>query len=180
MKRFGKILVPTDLSENSRRGLLYACSLAGDNRATLIVLHVANELNQWEFYSDDFSFLDPTVRKWPTDRVLKEANLDLNRFLEQHLETLKAVLVAKRVVLGPIAEQIAIVAENETADLIIMSPRRHRGLRRFFQGSITDKVTRLSPCPVLSVTSPLPSRPWRGKSVAVINWSRRKPTNAWA
>ena len=43
MKRFEKILVPTDLSESSRRGLHYGCSLAADNQATLTVLHIANE-----------------------------------------------------------------------------------------------------------------------------------------
>ena len=31
MKSIQKLLVPTDLSENSRRGLLYACSLAAEN-----------------------------------------------------------------------------------------------------------------------------------------------------
>ena len=33
MKSIQKLLVPTDLSENSRRGLLYACSLAAENKA---------------------------------------------------------------------------------------------------------------------------------------------------
>ena len=32
MKSIQKILVPTDLSENSRRGLVYACSLAAENK----------------------------------------------------------------------------------------------------------------------------------------------------
>jgi len=40
---------------------------------------------------------------------------------------------------------------------------RSRGLRHWFGGGITDRVTRLSPCPVLSITQPLPSHPWRGK-----------------
>ena len=181
MKHFGKILVPTDLSENSRRGLRYACSLAAGDQAGLIVLHVANEFTAWELHSDEFGFLDPTIYKWPIDRVLEEAHLDLNRFLDRHLDSMKVLpSVAKRIVLGPIAQQIAMVAENEKADLVVMSPRRHRGLRRFFRGSITDKVTRLSPCPVLSVTPPLPSQPWRGKSFPALTWPRQKAANGWA
>ena len=43
MKRLEKILVPTDLSEQSRMALRYACSLAADEKAALVVLHVANE-----------------------------------------------------------------------------------------------------------------------------------------
>lgn len=160
MKRFGKILVPTDLSENSRRGLRYACSLAGDDQAALIVVHVANDLEAWELYSNEFGFLDPTLRKWPSDRVLAEAALDLNRFLQPYLDTMKALpSVTKRIVLGPIAQQITIAAENEKADLIVMSPRRHRGLRRFFRGSVTDKVTRFS----LARCYPLPLLCLRGR-----------------
>ncbi|HET8563469.1 MAG TPA: universal stress protein, partial [Candidatus Binatia bacterium] len=102
MKRFERILVPTDLSENSRWGLRYACSLAGDSQAALVVLHVANEFTAWELHSDEFGFLDPAVRKWPSDRVLAEAALDLNRFLKAYLDTTKALpSVTKRIVLGP-------------------------------------------------------------------------------
>jgi nucleotide-binding universal stress UspA family protein len=50
-------------------------------------------------------------------------------------------------------EKIVAVAAEEAADLIVMSPRAHGAIRRFFLGSVTDKVTRRSPCPVLSVRS---------------------------
>lgn len=176
MKTIQKLLVPTDLSENARRGLLCACSLAGENKGSVTILHVANELAAWELYSDEFSFLIPGSRAWPSDRVLSEASLDLNHFLEPHLEALKQLpCVTKRVVLGPIAEQIITVAEEEKSDLVVMSPRRHRGMRHILRGSITDRVTRMSPCPVLSVTPPLPSRAWRGKLAPVLlGWPRQK------
>ena len=32
----------------------------------------------------------------------------------------------------------------------------------------TDRVTRLSPCPVLSITAPQPSNPWRGKLLPLL------------
>lgn len=176
MKSIQKLLVPTDLSENSRRGLLYACSLAAENNGVLTILHVANEFDAWELYADEFSFLEPTTRAWPTDRVLSEASLDLNHFLERHLEAMKKLFcVTKRVVLGPIAEQIVAVAEEEKADLVVMSPQRHKGLRHIFRSGITDRVSRMSPCPVLSVTPPLASRTWRGGLVpAIFGWQRQK------
>ena len=68
MKSIQKILVPTDLSENSRRGLVYACSLAAENKGIVTILHIANEFDAWELYSDEFSFLEPTRRAWPSDR----------------------------------------------------------------------------------------------------------------
>src|SRR5215468_1878584 len=164
MKSIQRLLVPTDLSENSRRGLHYACSLATENSGVLTILHIANELDAWEIYTDEFSFLEPTTRRaWPTDRVLSEASLDLNHFLERHLDALKRLsCVTKRIVLGSITEQIVTVAEEEKTDLVVMSPRRYSGLRHIFRGGITDRVSRMSPCPVLSVTPPLASRAWRG------------------
>jgi universal stress protein A len=177
MKSIQKVLVTTDLSENSRRGLVYACSLAAENKGVLTILHVANEFGAWEIHADEFSFLEPTTRRaWPSDRVLSEANLDLNHFLEQHLEAMKKLsCVTKRVVLGSIAAQIVTVAEEEKADLVVMSPQRHRGLRHIFRSGITDRVSRMSPCPVLSVTPPLPLRTWRGGLVpAVFGWPRQR------
>jgi Universal stress protein UspA and related nucleotide-binding proteins len=160
MKGLSKILVPTDLSEHSRRALLYGCWLAADDKASLLVLHVANELNAWEYQTDELALVELSGKTWPVDRVLSEANLDLVRFLEPSLASLKkAACVTKRVVLGSIAEQIAAVAEEENADLVIMSPQRHRGWHHLLFGAITDQVTRLSPCPVLSIAPPQPSKP---------------------
>jgi nucleotide-binding universal stress UspA family protein len=176
MKRLKKILVPTDLSERSRRALLYGCWLAGEDNAALVVLHVASEFDAWEFCSEEWAFAEIGNKPWPLDRVLVEATLDLNRYLEQHLEALKRLPNAtKRVVLGPVPQRIASIADEEKADLIIMSPRRERGMRHFLSGGITDRVTRLSPCPVLSVTPPLPSRPWRGKLAPLFfGWPRQR------
>lgn len=53
MKTIQKLLVPTDLSKNSRRGLLDACSLAMENKGVVTILHVANEFDAWELYTDE-------------------------------------------------------------------------------------------------------------------------------
>jgi len=176
MKQISKILVPTDLSEHSRRALSYGCWLSGEERAALVILHVANELKTWEYYSDDLPIAGLEGKSWPLDRVLSEASLDLTRFLEPSMTELKqAGNVSKRVALGAIAEQIAAVAEEEKADLIVMSPRRHRRLRHLLFGSITDTVNRVSPCPVLSIATPQPSKPWRGKYIPLLSpWPRRR------
>ena len=180
MKQLNKILVPTDLSEHSRRALVYGCGLAAKEKATLVILHVASETNAWEVYTEEAYYAGINVKTWPLDRILAEAALDLNRFLEPHLADLKAPrAVMKRVLLGAVAPQINSVAEVERADLVIMSPRRNRGLRHWLNGGITDQVTRMSPCPVLSITPPLPSQPWRKKKVALnfLGWPRQTAAN---
>jgi universal stress protein A len=181
MKRIRKILVPTDLSQHSRRALAYGCGLAEDEKASLVILHVASDLDAWELHSEDLAFVGSSRKIWPIDRVLAEAGLDLTRFLEPSLQSLKRIPIAtKRVVLGPVPQQIAAVADEENIDLIIMSPRRQRALRHWLTGGITDRVTRFSPCPVLSITEPLPTNSWRGKSVRWYSgWRRQTMTPIW-
>jgi nucleotide-binding universal stress UspA family protein len=160
MKRLVKIIVATDLSDHSRRAIEYAGALAVDDKAALIIMHVANEFAAWEFHYDGFGYSE----QWPLERVLSEAALDLNRYLEPHLGLLREVpILIKRIVLGAIAGQIITVAEEEKADLIVLSPRRQRSWRWPFSAGITEKVTRMSPCPVLLVAPALPSKQWRGK-----------------
>jgi len=175
MTSINKILVATDLSETSRHGIVYSCGLAEEQKARLIVLHVANEVDAWEPFSEDYGFGRFNGARWSADRIISEAMLDLNRFLEPHLERVKSLpLVSKRVAVGRVAHEIARVAQDEKADLVILSPRRQRGLRHWFTGGITDRVTRLSPCPVLSVASPLASLAWRGRLIsASFDWPKQ-------
>jgi nucleotide-binding universal stress UspA family protein len=175
MKYISKILVPTDLSETSQHGIVYGCGLAEEQKASLIVLHVTNEVEAWEPFSEDYGIGRFTGARWSADRIISEAVLDLNRFLEPHLERVKSLpLVSKRVVVGRVAQEIARVAQDEKADLVILSPRRERGLRHWLTGSITDRVTRLSPCPVLSVAPPLASLSWRGRLISAnFDWPRQ-------
>jgi len=151
MTKLKKILAPIDLSRNSRAGLRFAAELAAENGGELIVLHVANEYQIWEI-PDELGFLSDKAYRWEADKVLKEAALDLNAFLAKHGDELRRVPKGKkRVVLGAVVEKIVDIAADEEADLIVMSPRAGGSLRRFFLGSVTDRVTRRAPCPVLSV-----------------------------
>ena len=79
MKHLETILIPTDLSEHSWRAVAYGCWLATEQTASVMILHVANELRAWEFSSDEFGFVQ-AEKNWPVDRVLTEASLDLSRF----------------------------------------------------------------------------------------------------
>ena len=52
MRQLEKILIPTDLSEHSRRAIAYGCWLASEEKASLLIVHVTNELHAWNFYCD--------------------------------------------------------------------------------------------------------------------------------
>ena len=51
-------------------------------------------------------------------------------------------------------------------------------MKRWLTGSITQKVTRMSPCPVLAVTPPLPSHTWRGRMIPdLFGWPKQTVAN---
>lgn len=52
---------------------------------------------------------------------------------------------------GDAAHEIIALAMEQKADLIIMATHRYSPVGKFFMGSVTDKVTKSSPCPVLWV-----------------------------
>jgi len=164
MKQVKKILAPVDLSKSSRAGLGLALSLAAENAAELLVLHVAGNLQAWQML-DENGFSD-RIYKWEVDRIVREAALDLHRFLEPHMEEIRRLPSARqKVVLGDAAEKIVEVACGEESGLIVMSPRPYGPLRRFFAGSATDQVARRAPCPVLSVCPAQVPRAGRGRRI---------------
>lgn len=164
MKQVKKILAPVDLSKSSRTGLRFALSLAAENAAELFILHVAGELQPWQMF-DESGFSD-RIYSWEVDRIVREAALDLNRFLERHMNEIRRLpLVRRRVVLGDAAGKIVDIACEQESDLIVMTPRPYGALRRFFAGSATDKVTRKAPCPVLSVCPAQIPRAERGRRI---------------
>ncbi|MFZ3090424.1 MAG: universal stress protein [Nitrospirota bacterium] len=50
---------------------------------------------------------------------------------------------------GDAAHEIVALAVERNADIIIMATHRYSAVGKLFMGSVTDKVTRHSPCPVL-------------------------------
>lgn len=150
MKNLKKILAPTNFSESSKEGLGYAISLAEESKAELIILHVAGLTEQWSSRPGDLPFYHRNIPLWPLDRVVQEAALDLNRFLEGHAKQLRRIpSLKKRVELGRASQRIVEVAREEKVDLIAMTHRRHSFVMRFLRASVTGKVTHRAPCPVL-------------------------------
>jgi len=168
MKYAQKILAPVDLTKDSQTGLRFAVALAAANAADLLVLHVANEYQAWQML-DETGFASDRIYRWEVDRIVRESLLDLNRFLELSVrEFFRMPKLRRKVVLGDATARILDVSRDEQSDLIVLSPRRHSAVRRFFCGSVADKVTRLAPCPVLSVASNRPEHPPHGKAAPVI------------
>jgi universal stress protein A len=136
MSMFKKILAPTDFSDLSAKGVRYACELAKDVGAEVVIFNVV--------------LLDETnvVNKQEVERHEKR----LDEFVAQKVSDLGADLKIRKVVdAGDAYGAILDCADNERVDLIVMSSHGRSGLSRMLIGSVTDKILRGSPCPVLVV-----------------------------
>ena len=139
----GKILVPIDFSEPSRKALHYAKLFAQQFEASLTVVHAVEPLS----YPPDFA----VVPLLPPD--VEEAR---TRELETQLRELAAsvgggVKVESVIRNGRVWQEIVDYAKATDVDLIIISTHGYTGLKHVLLGSVAEKIVRHAPCPVLVV-----------------------------
>lgn len=133
---FKTILAPTDFSDLSAAGVRYACRLAADNAAEVIVFNVVTV--------DESNKVD--------SRELADHKARLEEFIGNQLAgEAKALKTRALVAGGQPFHAILDCAEAERADLIVMSSHGRSGLSRMLIGSVTDKILRGARCPVLVV-----------------------------
>ncbi len=144
---FPKILVPLDGSELAERALPLAVKLAAQGGSRLILLRVP-------VFDLPESLLPPVVerqdarwREYTPEDAVHAATAYLERIAARLTE--QGSQVETRVVEGDPAGIILDLAEMEQISLIVMSPRGITGLARWVFGSVTERVLRQAPCPVL-------------------------------
>jgi nucleotide-binding universal stress UspA family protein len=101
------------------------------------------------------AFLHPlTFRSEPgrSDGIFETKKRLIYDFLQQKvsLEILKSVKINSVVRFGKPVKEIVAAAKEEQSDLIVMASRGS-GLARLFAGSVTERVARHAPCPVISI-----------------------------
>jgi nucleotide-binding universal stress UspA family protein len=152
-----KILAPTDLSDISARGVKYACNLARDVGAEVIII---NAIKVDELMSVFRQLQDSPSAQWNQANVLEGRLVDrhrqlLDEFVNQRVPEAGSDLNMRKVVaVGEPYATLVDWAKKEQVDVIIMSTHGRTGIPRMMLGSVTEKVLRSSPCPVLAI--PLP------------------------
>lgn len=137
------ILVPTDFSDAAARALEYGSRLAVTLRAELTVLHIVSPLttHSWMEGADQDG---ATTEAWLTDAhaTLAEAVASVRD---------RVPVVRGMVAIGLEAEEILDFTSVERVDLIVMGMHGHGRTARLIHGSVTDRVLRRAPCPVLAI-----------------------------
>lgn len=139
-----RILVPVDFSAHSREALQYASEWARLYDAEIDVLHVVEEDLHPAFYVGGVSSIYDV-----------EPNLDekvQNKATEFASEVVPStVTFDTHVATGSAASAIVEFVDEHPVDQVTLSTHGRTGLERFFLGSVTEKVVRHVPCPVLTV-----------------------------
>ena len=138
------ILFATDFSHSSEAALEYASSLARDQSARLLIVHVEEPAPAYG--AGEYSVPPPSV----------EAKRELARLLAQIVPTQGEVPYTHRLLLGDPAREIIKVATDEDVDLIVMGTHGRTGLVRLLMGSVAETVVRRAGCPVLTIKQPRP------------------------
>jgi universal stress protein A len=141
-----RILAPTDLTELSTSALRYAIRLGLSLGAEVVALHIHEIL------------LDPPEGPLDLHMISKEevnnSRHDIQRQFDEYLERFATIPDKLIRVLRFSADpwkEIITVAEEMSADLLVVSTHHHSILEYLFQVSDAEKIVRHAPCPVLVI-----------------------------
>ena len=135
-----KIICATDFSDFSRHAVLYGVSLAKELDAKVFICHVIDV---------------------PFAGMYGEANPDPvelhDRSMSYAHEHIKGIINTSKVdweplvTIGHTADEITRMAEDNGADLVVCGNHGRSGLKRLILGSVTERLMRVLPCPLLVV-----------------------------
>lgn len=140
-----KILVPTDLSKLSRPAVRFALEIGLEQGAEVILYHVISEDGEWFDKDDELN---------PAKALIPKQKQRLAEFVKESCAAfLGKVKLQEIVEVGVPYKEIVRKAEEEKADMVVMSTHGRTGLEHLMLGSVTEKVLAHAPCPVLSIPS---------------------------
>src|SRR5258708_2999088 len=142
------ILCPIDFSEFSVSAYQHALSVAEHYQAKLVGQHI---VELWGHTSAGFAASAGVYEEYR--QALRESGKkQLQEFVESHPhDEIQPELVVQT---GVAADSILSLAQLQKADVIVMGTHGRRGFDRLMLGSVTDRVMRTAPCPVLVASKP--------------------------
>jgi nucleotide-binding universal stress UspA family protein len=144
MKQIRQILYATDFSTASRKALDTALALARAQNSKLTILNVlAPIVTVPEQYLDAVTIdrLQKKAREWSTRELTRLA-------MRAKKAGVRASVLLRE---GDAPDQIVRASRSTKSDLIVIGTHGRRGLRKFFLGSVAERVVATSPCPVVTV-----------------------------
>jgi nucleotide-binding universal stress UspA family protein len=166
------ILVPTDGSEHAKKAVLLAADIAEKFDARMVVLHVMSsgplpeslvrmaETEHVTAPRSEPSIASTPEGKYPASIIFgqRDGKPEIRRFVGERIVSEAEKIARDKGVKnvhcviedGDPGKEILRHAEEETANLIVMGSRGLGDLRGLLMGSVSHKVSQLSPCSCLT------------------------------
>lgn len=135
MKTIKRILIPTDFSDCSEEAYHRATQLAHQLQATLLLAHVMETVGILPI--EPLGFLELKLLQ------------DLDRIAHPTRE--EGLLVETHLFKGDPAAEIVKAAVDLRCDLIVLGTHGRTGVPRLLMGSVTERVLRTAPVPIVAV-----------------------------
>lgn len=143
-----RILVPTDFSKYSQNALRYAAAFCEKFGSELYLLHVVQNL---AVFIPDMITVAPPVMP-PMEEMATAVQAAFDRIIKEN--NLHHLAIQRDMREGTPFHEIIRHAREKNVDLIVMGTHGHSGLAHVLLGSVTEKVVRKAPCPVLTIRDP--------------------------
>jgi nucleotide-binding universal stress UspA family protein len=142
-KLMKRILCATDFSDHSSYALPYAVSLAQVFESKLQICHVI-DLPPAGIYGEAVLYTEEQE-----ERIKRYARKEIGGLIGEQTVPWESLIVH-----GRAAEEIARIAQEVRADLVIAGTHGRSTLSRLLLGSVTERLMRTLPCPLLVVKGP--------------------------
>jgi len=141
--RIERILCPVDFSDIAAKAYCYAQSIAARYRAQLIAHHVVElELHPSAYYQAELDFFEDYRRT-----LVSNAKEQLRKFVDLYGGVEPECVVEE----SSAPDAILAMAQARGINLIVMGTHGRRGFDHLLLGSVTERVLRRAPCPVLAI-----------------------------
>jgi nucleotide-binding universal stress UspA family protein len=134
-----RIVCMVDFSALSRIGIQLGAKLAGCCGASLAAFYGVN-LPGDVVYGSDYSYSRPKQQ-----RLMADAKEKMQAFLQGNSD------IDGRVAEGEPVEVLCRLVQQEAIDLVIVTARHMRGIRRWVSGNLIERLIRHIDCPVLVI-----------------------------
>ena len=149
MLPLNKILCPTDFSEPSYKALKVANDLALQFSSELTVIHIISPGQIFPaaqgFQPGAAGYASADITAEIQKHAQKSLDMILKEKVSSEIKSLHALFQ------GNPSEGITTYAEEHDIDAIVIGTHGYTGWRHLLIGSVTEKVVRSSPCPVLTI-----------------------------
>lgn len=137
MKKIKRIFIATDFSDTSKEAFNQAVQLARQTDATLLLAHVIEPIDMAASHLEPIGFHELRLQQ------------RLDRIVQPMRE--EGLLVETHLLKGDPAAEIIKAAGDLQCDLIVIGMHGRTGVQRLLMGSVTERVLRASPVPIVAV-----------------------------